>query len=532
MKKLLVSVLLLLTMAVPSDAQLQWIPSDFFNNTGGLADGLEATATKDNEASDIQNVEFSLGGALTRRDGFDNINTSASPSATADTTGLIFWKTSAGTRFLVRVANDGGTDVIQRMDYGAGTAGPDGTWDAITGALSFAIDADDHADFTLAMDRLIIEDGLTTTAPYVWTGTGNATALTNAPNAQFVEFHKNHLVTGGNNTNPSQIAVSELCTTDVVCLTTWTATDVINIETNDGQIVRGLRSGLDALYVWKDSSIWRISGDNRDNYVREQMVKDIGTLSDQSIVVLNNRFIFTTADCDIAVYDGGLNVEIISTKIQGTIDGLNLDRCDEAVATEFDGDYLVSISNSGSSSHNLILVYDTFHQAFTKFLGMNANALATFEEGTLQRQVLFGDYDGFVHEYPETDSDNGAAIVAFYQSGWLRFPQIPQEKTFRLARVFTNQTGTGNTLTFEHRIDFLSAGTQTVLSLAGTGSLWDTAVYDTDRYADLTTLIGRVEIDRQGDFLQWYLYSSGTQPAWVVRGVQIWNEPTGRIGGS
>lgn len=239
-----------------------------------------------------------------------------------------------------------------------------------------------------------------------------------------------------------------------------------------------------------------------------------------------------TAECDIAVYDGGLNVEIISTKIQGTIDSLNLDRCDEAVATEFNGDYYVSVSNSGASTHNLILVFDTFHKAFTKFVGMNANAIANYEVGTFERAVTFGDYDGFVHRYPTTDSDNGASITAFYQSGWLRFPELPKEKTFRLARVFTNQTGSGNTLTFEHRLDFLATGTQTVLSLAGTGSLWDTAVYDTDTYADLSTIIGRVEIDRQGDFFQWYLRTVGTQPAWVVRGVQLWLAETGRIGGS
>jgi len=137
-----------------------------------------------------------------------------------------------------------------------------------------------------------------------------------------------------------------------------------------------------------------------------------------------------------------------------------------------------------------------------------------------------------VMAYPSGNSDNGSAITAFYQSGWLRFPELPREKTFRLARVFTNQTGTGNTLTFEHRLDFLGSGTQTSLSLAGAGSLWDSAVYDADIYADVTTLIGRVEIDRQGDFLQWYLRTSGTQPAWVVRGVQVFVEDTGRIGGS
>ena len=530
MRRWLIGLLLGVGLAAHASAAT-WANYDFFDLVGGLADGLEATAIKPSDASDLQNVVFSTGGAISRRDGFARINSTADPSTSGTSTGLFFWKQVDGTRFLVRLAQDS-TDRIQRMDYGAATTGPDGTWDNIEGSLAPSFGADDQADFAPALNVLVIEDGVNTTAPYQWTGSGNASALTGAANAQIVEYHKNHLWTGGNNTNASQIAFSALCTTSSTCLTSWTATDVINLETNDGQIVRGLKSGLDALYVWKDNSIWRISGDNRDNWVREQMVRDVGTLSNASIQVLNNLFVFVTPRCDIAIYDGGLNVQIISKKMQGTIDGLNLDRCDEATAFVFDGDYYVSLTNSGASTHNLVIHYDTFHQAFSKFVGMNVNAATPYEIGTLQEAVAFGDYGGFVNRYPSGDSDAGSAITAFYQSGWSRFQEIPEEKTFRLARIFTNQTGTGNTLTFEHRLDFQATGTQTTLNLAGKGSLWDTAVYDTDRYADLTTLIGRVGIHLQGDFFQWYLRSSGTQPAWVVRGVQVWIEGTGRIGES
>jgi len=505
----------------------------FSNLTGGLADGLESTAISPQEASDLQNIVFSTGGAITRRDGFTDepFNTSADPSSTADTVGLTFWKQADGTRFAVRVVEDGGTDLIQKMDYGAGTSGPDGTWDNITGSITIAVDADDQTSFAFALDRLLIEDGVNTTAPFQWTGSGNVSDLTNAANAKGVVFHKLHVFTWGNNTNPSRIAFSDLCAVATSCLTTWTATDVIDIETNDGQTVQWMTSGLDALYIWKDNSIWRLSGTDRDSWILDQMVVDVGTLSGQSVKLINNRFIFVTSECDIAVYDGGINVEFISTKIDGTINGLNLDRCDEAVATEFDGDYYVSLSDTGASTHDTILLFDTFHQAWTKFSGINANAIATFEIGTLEEAIMFGDYSGNVLRYPNGNNDDGSAIVAFYQSGDLRLPSLPKEKIFRLVRVFTNQTGSGNTLTFESRIDFITAGATSTISLAGSGSLYDTAIFDTDVYGDLTTVIGRVEINEPGDFLRWRVSTNDSNPAWVVREIGLWVEETNRIGG-
>lgn len=508
-----------------------WTAFDFFGLTGGLADGLESTAIQPTEASDLQNVVFSTGGAIRRRDGFTRINASANPSTTASTTGLVFYKQTDGTRFLVRLVNDGGSDLIQKMDYGSGTTGPDGTWDDITGAVSVSIGTDDQASFTFALNRLLIEDGVNTTIPAQWTGSGNASALTNAPNSQFVVFHKLHVFAGGNNTNPSRIAFSALCAVDVSCLTSWTSTDVIDVETNDGQIVRWLASGLDALYIWKDTSIWRLTGTDRDTWKLDLMVKDVGTLAGPSVQFINNKFVFLTSNCDVGVYDGGINVELISTKIQGTLDGLNLDRCDEAVSAQFDGDYYVSVSDGTSSTHNLLLIFDTFHQAWTKFSGMNANALATYEIGTLEQAITFGDYAGFVNRYPNGNTDAGSAIDSFYQSGDLRFAQLPHEKIFRLARIFANQTGSGNNLTFSRRIDFIGTGTSTTISLAGTGSLYDTAVFDTDAYADLTTVIGRVEINEPGDFLRWRVADNSTSPAWTVRGIQLWVEETNRIGG-
>ena len=533
-KRLVLTASLFLCMAVVAYA-VNWQPYDYFDLSGGLNDAYSPISIADNEASDLQNVVFTTGKAVAKRSGTNRINTSPISSSAIFTGGFQPEFTSTS-RFLVATVSDGATDRIYKMDYGGGTNGPDGTWDNITGALVPSFGTDDHSDFAVAMDTLVIEDGVNSTAPYKWTGSGNASALSGSANASFVEFHKNHLWTSGNDTNPSQIAFSELCAVTASCIETYTATDVINVETNDGTIVRGMRSALDCLYVWKDSSIWRVCGTNRDDWTLEQMVAGVGTLSDKSIAVINNNFLFVTQNCDIAVYNGGLNVEIISTKIEGTLSGLNLDRCDESVATAFDDgtgdlDYYVAFTNLGSSQNNLILVFDTFHTAWTKFSNMSPNALWTYEIGTQQTAIGFGDYTGTAWRYPNTNADDGTAINAYYQSGQLRFPEIPFNKIFRLAQVFLDQESGSTNVTFEHKIDFESTGTETTISLAGSGAVWDSAVYDTDVYADLTTTVGRVEINRGQEFFQWRIENAGASQPFTLKGVRLFVEPTERIGG-
>jgi len=531
---LLVCVLVLGTSVQASAQQnFPWKSFDVFDFSDGLNDGSDPVALKLGEASDLQNVVFTTSSAIKKREGFSRINTSASPDSTSATVGGTMYRQSDGDRFLVRVVNNGATDVIHKMDYGSGTSGPDGTWDNITGALSFSIDDDAQGDFAQAFDTLIIEDGLNSTAPFKWSGSGNAEALGGSPpEATMVEYHRNHLWSAGDTDNRSRVTFSNICTTSSTCLETYTATDFFEIETNDGQVVTAIQSSLDCLYIWKTQSIFRICGTSRDNFTQEQMVKDIGTISANSVVVINNQFIFKTHLGDYALYDGGVNVTILSTRIEGSLASLNLNRIDAVRAVAFDDgtgdqDYYACETQTGGSKHNRVFVYDTFHQSWTKFKGIDCNAIWSFEVGTFETAIAFGDYAGFVNRYPDTDADAGAAIDAFWQSGQWRVPEIPLRKTFRVIQVFVSQEGNFN-LTFIHKLDFEATGTSTSISLAGSGSLYDTAVFDSDTYGDLTTNIARIEINDGDYFLQYRFEQAGINEPFTVKGVRTWLESTQR----
>ena len=67
----ILSILTLVGSPVSAQIQTSWVPYDFFNNVGGLNDGFGSTAIADGEASDLQNVVFTTGGFVERRQGSD-----------------------------------------------------------------------------------------------------------------------------------------------------------------------------------------------------------------------------------------------------------------------------------------------------------------------------------------------------------------------------------------------------------------------------------------------------------------------------
>lgn len=499
-------------------ADIKWLKQEFFNNSGGLNDSFSPIAIGDNEASDLQNVVFTTSGNWKTRSGYAKLN-SSTLGASVVTTGLKYFALSSGTKFLVGVFDD---DKIRKMDYGS--SGPDGTWDDITGVLSFSIGKNNLASFAVGQDTLIIEDGLSSTAPYKYTGTGNAAALGGSPpNATMVAFHKNMAFAAGNSSAPSTLYFS-----DIGNIENWTTglSGNVSVETNDGTIIRAIVPGFDALYIFKDTSIWRLTGDDKDTFQLQRMISNYGVTSVNAVSLIGNDFFLTSGQGDVYIYDGAVNLKLISTKVQGTIDSANFSRFQYVSTVTFDKDYYISFAQTGVDTNDRILSFDTFHLAWTKFVGFAANAIAVADDGNGRDMLVFGDYGGFVYKYPSGTDDAGTSISTYYTTKYYRFPEASPTKDWKLLRVFANEEGNYN-LTVETRKDFEGAGSTDDINLAGGGSLWGTAVYGVDAYGGQNLITGRIEVNKEGDFFQIKFYNT-TQPI-EVKGWQIFIENQDRI---
>ena len=519
MKKLILFLSFLFVLSHNSYAQIQWNRYDFFQNSGGLNNGFSEIAIDDKEATDLQNVVFTTSGSFKTRDGFDNI--ASSVGAAVITTGIKYYAPTSGSRYLVAVFSD---DKIRKMDYAVG-GGLDGTWDDITGVLSFNATANNLASFAVGQDILLIEDGINTTAPYSWAGTGNAAALSGSPpNATVIAFHKNMAFAAGSSTNPSVLYFS-----DVGNVENWTTglSGNVSIETNDGTRIRALVPGFDALYIFKDHSIWRLTGSDKDTFEVQRMIPDVGVLSPNAISLIGNEMFFVSDQGDVYIYDGATSLRIISTKIDGSLEDINFSRIPYSSTVIFNSDLWFSYANSSSSTNNTVLVYDTFNEAWTRFSGINANAFTVAEDGIGEDFLFFGDYGGNVLIYPDGTDDNGTAIQAYYVTKQFRFPDLSSTKDWKLFKLYAAQSGNYNIIV-DLRNDFGSTGTTETVNLQGEGSLWGTAVYGTATYGGGNLITGRIEPNRTGDFFQIKFYNNTINQPFEVRGYQMFMEKSDR----
>lgn len=508
MKKLGLLLTFLLITFVSSAATI-WTPYYYMDNAGGLNDSFSEIKVSDNEASNLKNVVFTTSGSFKTRDGYTKVNTTTVGASVAST-GVFLYGKADGTKFLISVFDD---DTIRKMEA---TNGPDGTWDNITGALSLNIDINRTASFAIGEDILIIEDGFSSTAPYKWTGSGNAVALGGSPpNCTMVAYHKRQAFCAGNSSNLSTLYFSDL--NDIENWTTDLSGNLL-IETNDGTVIKAIKPGFDSLYIWKDKSIWRLSGDDKDNFIIERMVEGVGCLSSDCSQVVGNDFIFTDGQGDTYLYDGGIKLQVISAKIQDTIDSANIGRFANVRTLVFDKDYYVSFSGSGSSTHDTVLVFDTFNLSWTKFDGMNINAMTVAENSASSEAIYFGDYTGFVYEYPSGTNDAGTAIDMFYITKQYAFPQNETfTKTFRDINIISEQSGNYN-LDVELRTDFQSTGTLQTVDLSATSAIYGTAVWGIDKYGSENIIIGKLEFNKTAKFFQLKFSNSNLDEPVEVKG--------------
>ena len=530
-------------MSSDSYGEVTWQKASYFRNFGGLNDIAASSEIEDNEATDIQNIVFDTSGAIKKRYGYRTLPIATGAvyqAVTGPITGLIYFKKSNGNKYLFGIGNVSGQAHAFYKQYDGSTTLPTGGWTDATGTLPSGYSDNGTATLTIANDQVVITvDTAVQHKPYAWTATGSVYGLTgdaNLPNATINTYHKNILFLSGNATYPSRVYFSNLGYIDI-----WTVTDFFDVNTNDGTKITGMVSAYDCLYIFKEKSIWRLSGSDRDSFQLEKVVDNIGTASHQSISLVNNLIYFTTAQGDIAVYDGAYTVKFLSQKIRNTVGGLNFTRSNHALGLAFstykyvDNDYYVSTSDAGSGTNNLILLFDTAHNSWTKFKGLNASAWTVADTSTGQYAMVFGDYDGYVHQYPSTSYYDGdvatSAISAFYQTKWFRYSEIALgDKYMRLLKTYClSETHDPDNLVIETRSDYATTGTQYVVNLSQSGALWDVALWDVDLWSGQRLIVDREEVNMGVDIFQIKYSNDKVNEGFTVLGYDTFIEPSSRI---
>ncbi len=446
-------------------------PSVPFADTA-LNGGLNSTSgplnVQNNEASDIQNIDFNKFGSIIKRNGYAALNTTVPSLGSGSITAYAVGATATETRctdathglssddvvqitgttsyngtFVVTVIDannfdidvtfvaDDATGTWNQTDQGDGlhwfeytTSGAttrhavavmggklwkmddlDGTWDDITGALT--ITRDNHVSFVNFNNMVYMVNGEDT--PFKWNGTGNGstnTLPTNITKPKYVALFENYLFYL-NVTLSGALASSRIYWSDLADGTAFTDTSFIDIAKNDGQQITGGKVLSDRLVIYKERSIYNLffTGDSTIPFIVTKSNSSVGCIAPFSIQEVNNGHVFLSTD-GLYYYDGNNSFKV-SDKITTTLDGYNTTQFGQArsLVQKNKNRYWLTLPSSGQTKNDKVIVWDFFNNAFSIYDGFDPSSMATFYVSGIEERPYFFDYKGFAYQ-ADTGSDD------------------------------------------------------------------------------------------------------------------------------
>lgn len=480
----------------------------------GLGGGLNSTAgplyLEPNEWSDLLNVDFDKFGSLLKRNGYTALNTSAFNSG-ARWTGLKWFELSDGTRYLVGTCGN----KIAKMDD------LDGTWDDITDSLT--ITAGNLTSFAVFRDNLLGTNGAD--APFVWTGSGNASAMTvptNLTDSKFVEVFSSYTFLGNVIVNGTAFK-SRVYWSALDSISSWDAADFNDVSRDDGQTITGLKTLADRLVIFKERSIYLAfyTGDPDIPFTFQKSASDVGCIAPFSIQEVGGGLVFFATD-GLYFFDGNNSFKI-TDRISTTLQGYNSTQFTQGCSLyQHDKNrYLLALPGPAASENNRIVSWNSFNNALSIYDGMAPSAMCTIFNGGVEERPYWGDYDGFVYRGDIGKNDNPlnveTAIDAYAYTRWQDFDDLCDQKGIPNVYIyFQNQNAT---MTFAYSYDFEEADQYTqTFETSGTSSLYGVGIYGSAVYAASGGLSVRRDLTGRGRVVRFKFANANVDESFRIDG--------------
>ncbi len=293
----------------------------------------------------------------------------------------------------------------------------------------------------------------------IWSGTPQADINNNDQlffHPKYIELYNNQMffsgfaqsnanfISGQSDTvnNPTQHAIipgtSDVFFSDIGAPESIQPENNFQVRTNDGDIVRGMKSYLSSLLLFKTNTFHRLSGQDPANFSLSEMSAQYGCVSNRAICVAKNTCYFLDRKGIIAF--NGANVDIISNKIDPIFARMNYQASLDQATMTYDkarNEILTEIPIDGSTTNNFTIVYDIIVNAWTTYQGVSASSSAIVKGSLSDFSYLFGSYSGAISNVGSSYlSDNGTAYTALIQTRF--FNEIDPATTKQWRRIFFN----------------------------------------------------------------------------------------------
>lgn len=374
MKKLIVIFSLFLATNVFAQSNLQQIRiNDFSNgqNSNDLSDVIGVT-----QGATMKNVVINQRGKLSKRKGQDLFNEDVGSTAF---TGLGRFDPDASTSFIMSAS---GVNIIRSTISGT-------SWTVVNPDNNLSSNKD--TEFVQANNKLFILNGADASPYYDGSDFKPSGGIpsTSPPTATTGAWLRNYLFLAGDPTATDTLYFSNNLEPEI-----FTATDLLRINTGDGQKIQKLESyKLNELIVYKERSIYDVDISGTTplvDWTVQPVSKFVGCIAPRSVVNLGNDQWFLSSN-PIAIrslvrsqFDKIL-LDFVSRPIQDIFDGtgdltLNTSAAEKAAAVLFDSKYILGIPTGNSTVNNTVIVFDFLSQGWYVITGWFPASWLEFDE--------------------------------------------------------------------------------------------------------------------------------------------------------
>lgn len=370
---------------------------------------------------------------------------------------------------------------------------------------------------------------------YTYTGTGSASIVSAAPISKFIIIWKNYCLAFGIRGSPNGYKYS-----DISDYTTWpSANSFLNaFDTNDGDVITGVRLLKGRLYVFKRYSVHRVTYLGSNPTFQIDQVLGIGTPSHYSIKEvdlggdLGTVLIFLTTDKKLAIFDG-FNIQIVNESLTeetndlfGSSDDQPLSFSDmnytyadlfHAVAKTETSEYILYCVLGSDTTVNYAFVYDWRTNGVFPYDGQIFSSSVYAVSTNKAKKLYCAGYTGYMWEMDDGNSDDGSSINAYWVSGKIKPSASSILNRLLQTGIHFKEVSSGSTinLDFQYRLDWntsWSTAEQTNFNRSDDYAFGKTALFD----------IGTIE-----NMFQIKIKDNSTNPAPTIYGLDLYGEPLG-----
>jgi len=303
----------------------------------------------DKELSNGQNIVIDRGGTISKKTGTTLYGNFL--GTTTGILGLFNFVNAAGTQERLAVYD---TSIYRDVA---------GTWTALTGATMTTNKAADGAYFPLT-DKFYILNGTDAVVKYTSGASADQTDSSFKKGKYLVHF-KNHLLVAGVSGQEDYIWYTDLG------VDTFSANNYFRVE---GEVT-GLIVYYDVLLIFTKNKIYRLQNFTFDGVAAGPeavfpLPVDFGTIASRTIKKVNNfiYFLGQSHDKKAHIYKtDGYKAIIVSDRIDTTMNGVATGQLSSACSGEDGKYYRLSVAESGQTTNNLEIVYDTARGIFVSF---------------------------------------------------------------------------------------------------------------------------------------------------------------------